>query len=139
MLDHTLSDKVTSILGHVGEWSYYKTILHLSRVKSVTKVGFIYTFWYFLSSTSSLLEQRLQSVYHLEMTKAVTYDERPKMKRDIRQKGSPFLRKKSAFLSLTSLHFRPFVLRYSFSLEGFQHHFSIISSSFQNLFVAIVT
>ena len=33
-----------------------------------TKVGFIYTFWYSLSSTSSILEQRFQSVVHLQIT-----------------------------------------------------------------------
>ena len=30
-------------------------------------------------------------------TKAVTYNERPKMKRDVRQKSSPFLRKSLFF------------------------------------------
>ena len=33
-----------------------------------TFVGFIYTFWYSLSSASSILEQRLQSVNHLQLT-----------------------------------------------------------------------
>ena len=31
-------------------------------------VGFIYTFWCSLSSTSSILEQTFQSVHHLQMT-----------------------------------------------------------------------
>ena len=33
-----------------------------------TLVGFIYTFWYFLSSTSSILKQGFQSIHHLQMT-----------------------------------------------------------------------
>ena len=43
-----------------------KTVLIL-HLKSYM-VGFIYTFWCSLSSTSSILEQRLQSVHHLQMT-----------------------------------------------------------------------
>ena len=41
--------------------------------------------------------------------KPVTYDERPKMKRDTLQKSSLFKRKKTAFWLGISLHFRPFV------------------------------
>ena len=48
-------------------------------------------------------------------TKAVTYNEQPKMKRGTQQKSSTFVRKKTAFLSGTSLHIRPFVKQYSFS------------------------
>ena len=36
-----------------------------------------------------------------------------KMKRDTHQKSSPFLRKKTAFLSGVSLHFRPFLVFWS--------------------------
>ena len=41
----------------------------------------------------------MQRVNILVLTKAVTYDEWPKMKRDTRQKSSPFPEKKTAFLS----------------------------------------
>ena len=41
----------------------------------------------------------MQRVDILVLTKAVTYDEWPKMKRDTRQKSSLFLRKRTAFLS----------------------------------------
>ena len=52
----------------------------------------------------------MQRVNILVLTKAVTYDEWPKMKRDTRQKSSPFPEKKTAFLSGISLHFRLFVV-----------------------------
>ena len=43
------------------------------------------------------------------------YDKQPKMKRDTRQKSSPFPEKKTAYLSEISLHFRPFVAQYGFT------------------------
>ena len=49
------------------------------------------------------------STFHLFL------NEWPKMNRDTQQKGSPFLKKKTAFLLGISLHFRPFVVRYGFS------------------------
>jgi hypothetical protein len=39
------------------------------------------------------------------------------MKRDTRQKSSPFLRKKTACLSGTFIHFWPFLVRYRFSIN----------------------
>ena len=54
---------------------YFVQIMHLYKalVKNIClakqgKVGFIYTFWCSLSSTSSILDQRLQSFHHLQMT-----------------------------------------------------------------------
>ena len=46
------------------------------------------------------------------MCKAITYDERPKIKRDTRHKA---VRKRLLFCRV-SLHFRPCVVRYGFSL-----------------------
>ena len=43
------------------------------------------------------------------------------MKRDTRQKSSLFLRKRTAFLSGISLHFRPFVVRYGFRILKFHN------------------
>ena len=54
------------------------------------------------------------------MTKAVTYDKRPQMKRDARLKAVYSL-EKDCFQSGISLHFRAFVVRYGFSSSGFQN------------------
>ena len=48
--------------------------------------------------------------------KALTYDERPKTKKDAQQKSSLFLRNGLVFLSGISLHYWPFVVLYSFSV-----------------------
>ena len=50
-------------------------------------------------------------------TKPVTYEKWLKMKRDTGQKSSLFKRKKTAFWLGISLHFRLFVLCYSFIME----------------------
>ena len=47
-------------------------LLFLQTVSNIccklAQVGFIYTFWYSLSSTSSILENGCQSAHHLQMT-----------------------------------------------------------------------
>ena len=55
-----------------------------------------------------------QPIPRQQTTKAVTYNEWPKIKRDTRQKNSPFTKKKTAFLLGISLHFRPSVIHYGF-------------------------
>ena len=50
----------------------------------------------------------------LGISKAITYDEWPKMKRDTQQNRSPFPKRKTNFLSGISLHFLPFVVCYGF-------------------------
>ena len=50
------------------------------------------------------------------LAKVVTYNKRPKMKRDTGQKISPFLRKRLLFLSGISLHFWLYIIRYGFSI-----------------------
>ena len=41
--------------------------IHNILLRSISKVGFIYTFWSSLSSTSSILEYGFQSIHHLQM------------------------------------------------------------------------
>ena len=40
-----------------------------------SQVGFIYTFWYSLSSTNSILEQGFQSIHHLQMTSSEEFQQ----------------------------------------------------------------
>ena len=56
------------------------------------------------SFSNSCYQSLSDKVMRWALTKAITYDKRPKMKRDTRQKSSPFPGLPGIFL-----HFRPFV------------------------------
>ena len=58
--------------------------------------------------------EQSSNIKFTRLIKALTKYERPKMKRDARQKCSHFLRKRLHFWR-ASLHFRPFVFRQGFS------------------------
>ena len=86
-------------------------------------VGFIYTLQYSLSSTSSILEQSLQSVHHLQMTKS-----------QIILKGlfgiiGFFQKRTNKFVSFRRIRgYQKSLGNYlTFSSKGFQHHFNTIS------------
>ena len=65
----------------VDEWSHngwfwkFLSIKYLRQISvlGTIRVGFIYTFRYSLSSTSSTLEQWFQSVHHLQMTSSEVF------------------------------------------------------------------
>ena len=70
LLDQTRSQHLYRIPGEYLLCSNLK--LPVSKLRSLggvnqTKVGFIYTFWSSLLSTSSILEQGFQSIHHLQM------------------------------------------------------------------------
>ena len=75
--------------------------------------------------------------YRKVLPKAVTYDERPKMKRDTRQKSSLY-KEKDCFLSGISLHFRPFIVRYGFSwCQSSYPTYQLMSKACSNLILIV--
>ena len=60
--------KVVSVYFQLSTTQCSGLVYFLKYLAFLLVVGFIYTFWQSLSSTSSILEQRLQSVHHLQMT-----------------------------------------------------------------------
>ena len=63
-----------AVMGLLNSYIPYRLSLqhmHTFQATSIdtkAQVGFIYTFWYSLLSTSSILEQGFQSIHYLQMT-----------------------------------------------------------------------
>ena len=67
-----------------------------------------------------------------QYAKAETCDKRSKIKGDAREKNSPFLRKKTAFLFSISLHFQLLVVSFGFKVMEYYHtHTQIKEKRFQ--------